>query len=254
MFDNTKVAFQKTWNDIKKFFYLCNVCTQALYVVYLLYAIFAQKGELWVNVALCAVSTAYFVFFLVITSGERNTKKKKAEKTGARIFKYVKQLIKFFHLGVLIYGIYNATQAVSFLAVLQLAFLMVGWTLGVVFDVIELIVERYKKLFIASFEKDTKPITDTKNFLKKLVGKEVAPPKAPTKEDLLLDKLVEESKAEKAMKKQAEKEEKKRAKLFAKTKKRAPEITPDEPPALEAETAPALIENKRKKKRKNEVR
>ncbi len=210
MFDNTKVAFQKTWNDIKKFFHFCNVCTQALYVIYLVYAIFAQKGELWVNVALCALSTAYFVFFLIITSGERDHKKTQTKKTGARIFKYAKRLIKFFHLGVLIYGIYNATQSVSFLAVVQLAFLMVGWTLGVVFDVIELIVERYKKLFAASFEKDTKPITDTKNFLKKLVGKEVAPPKAPTKEDLLLDKLVAESKAEKALQKQLKKEKKQR--------------------------------------------
>lgn len=210
MFDNTKVAFQKTWNDIKKFFYFCNVGTQALYVVYLVYAIFAQKGELWVNVALCSLSTSYFMFFLIITSGERDHKKTQAKKTGARIFKYAKRLIKFVHLGVLIYGIYNATQSVSFLAVVQLAFLMVGWTLGVVFDVIELIVERYKKLFVASFEKDTKPITDTKNFFKKLVGKEVAPPKTPTKEDLLLDKLVEESKAEKALQKQLKKEKKQR--------------------------------------------
>ena len=56
MLEYTRAAINKTVADLKKFNFIFNIVIQLLYVFYLIYAIFAPAGSLWVNVVLSVVS------------------------------------------------------------------------------------------------------------------------------------------------------------------------------------------------------
>ena len=63
MFDYTQAAAKQIAADFQKVLYIISVCSQAVYIGYLLYALFAGAGVLWVNIVLLAISSAYFAFF-----------------------------------------------------------------------------------------------------------------------------------------------------------------------------------------------
>ncbi len=202
MLDYTSALLEKTWNDIKRFFYAWNFGTQLLYILYLLYALIFKTGFWFINAPMLFVCTAYFIFFLYCT---RNKTKKILEQRVKTLYKRCKLLINAFSLAIAIYGIYFATIEVNPFSAILTSFMLIGWILGVVFQIIEHIVEKYKALFKEAFKADTEFISKPSNFIKKLVGKEVEEKQEPTKQRIFLDKVVAERKA----KKQKEKEKKK---------------------------------------------
>ncbi len=217
MFDYTKTAVNKIWTDFKKFFYICNIVTQIVYLTYLAYALIAQTGNPWVNGILLALSLAYFVFFLVMTTGEKTKEKKRGKKIGDRIFKYLKQLIALYNLAVIVYGFYGVYTAsshvtiASLIQLVQIVFMTIGWVLGLVFNVVELIVESRVHFLLEGLEADyqelTKPVKTVGNFFKKVTGQEIEPEKEKSKSRLWLDEKV---KAGREAKKQAKAEKKAR--------------------------------------------
>ena len=92
MFDYTQAAAKQIAADFQKVLYIISVCSQAVYIGYLLYALFAGAGVLWVNIVLLAISSAYFAFFLITTKCGRHPSGAKAkiiQKTGKRVYKYL---------------------------------------------------------------------------------------------------------------------------------------------------------------------
>ena len=227
MLDYTKTAVEKVVSDFKKLDYLRNVATQILYIGYLCYALIAGAGIALVNAVLLVLSFAYFIFFLIVTTGKADKAKVKTKKIVKKIFTRCKQIIKLFTLGVMIYGIYATTTHVTPLSVVLSAFLIVGWVLQVVFEVVlNFFVARANFLLEglkADVETITKPAKTVGNFFKKITGQEIEPEKERSKTRIWLDNKVAETKAEKreekARTKQDKRNAKKEAKLLAKQKR-----------------------------------
>ncbi len=216
MLDYTKTAIRKTFDDYKRVDYYRNIITQLLYVGYLVYAVCTKTGFIWVDVALLALSVAYFIFFMVMTRGKPLAPVRKVQKSVAVIFRRSKQLLKLFTLGVMLYGVYFTTQNVTVLSVLFSALMIVGWILQIVFEVLMKIFIARGQLIIEALEADfegvTKPVKAVGNFFKKITGKEVEPPKEKSKNRVWLDKEVEEYRAEKKEKKKRDKQDRKQEK------------------------------------------
>ncbi len=223
MLDYTTTAFNKIKSDFLKVLYVFNVSTQGLYIAYLAYVLFSGKGNVWVNAVLLALSAAYFVFFLMMSThkGATAMATKKIVKT---IFKRSKQLIKLYTLGVTVYSICITTTNATPISVLLTAFMLVGFILQIVLEIVySIVVSRFNLLvegLKADFEPITKPVKSVDNFFKKMKGEEIQPEEEKSKHRLWLDKTVEKTRAERAEKKLAEKAEKKQAKIQAKIDKR----------------------------------
>ncbi|MBR2374848.1 MAG: hypothetical protein IKA88_01015 [Clostridia bacterium] len=230
MFDYTKAALTQITKDFKKLCYILNVVTQTLYIAYLVFALATQKGVFAANVTLLSIASAYFVFFLIMTNRDAN-KLKKRVKT---VFKRSKQVINFFTLGVIFYGIYVTAGNVTPMSVLFAAFMVVSWVLQIIFELILYVILNRLQLFKEALDADVenlkKPVTTVGNFFKRMAGKEIEE-KEPTKNRAFLDQKVSEAKAERAEKKQREKDgrkerkkqektDRKQAKMDAKTEKR----------------------------------
>ena len=108
MLENTINALRKTIDDFKKFATVCSIVLQTISITYLVYAMIASAGNLWINLILLVLSTAYFVFFLIV-----HTRKKELQKRVAKIFRWCKLGVKFFNLGLIIYGLYFTLQEVA---------------------------------------------------------------------------------------------------------------------------------------------
>ena len=222
MFEYSKTAFNKVFNDIKKLVYACDVSVQALMIVYLIYALIADGGKLWVNIPLLVLCAGYFLFFLITTKGNPLHKPNPSAKRVGKIVKYSKLLIKFCSLGVTLYGIYIATTKMTALSIILAAMSIVGWIFQVVFEIISLIIGNLFQLASEAVEADVeeimRPVNTVKNFFKKATGQEIEQPKEKSKRRLWLDEKVAKLREEKAMKKQADKQAKKQAKLNKKKK------------------------------------
>ncbi|MBQ8685005.1 MAG: hypothetical protein IJ514_02390 [Clostridia bacterium] len=217
MFDYTKAAITKVVDDFKRLDYVRNIATQILYILYLVYALVAGAGIFIANALLLLLSVAYFVFFMIVTTGKLTRAKAQTRKTVRRVFTRCKQLVKLFTLGVMVYGIYAATTHVTPLSVVLSALLIVGWVLQLVFEVVFRFFVNRASFLIEGLEADyenlVKPAKTVGNFFKKLTGKELEPEKERTKTRVWLDEKVAENKAEKKEKKARTKRAKRKARI-----------------------------------------
>lgn len=222
MLDYTTAAFHKIKSDFLKVLYVFNVSTQGLYIAYLAYVLFSGKGNVWVNASLLLLSAAYYVFFLVM-SGKESKGAKTTKKIVAVIYRRSKQLIKLYTLIVTVYSICITTTNATPIAVLLTAFMLVGFILQIVLEIVYSIVVSRLNLLVEGLKADVepivKPVKSVDSFLKKMKGEEVAPVKEKSKARLWLDKKVGENRAERAERKLALQKEKRQAKIQAKIDK-----------------------------------
>lgn len=217
MFDYTKAALQKIQDDFNRFIYRFSFASQILYIVYLLYMIFAPAGILWANIALLTISVAYFVIFLIATVDKLSKRMKKLKKISQNIHTRTKLLIKLFTLGVNLYGIYAATANVTPFSIILTTLSILAWVLQALFHVIKIyIVDRFN-LLLTGAKADIEPI---ERVIKKITRKPIEEQTEKSKHRLLLDKKVEQSRAERAQAKLQEKLDKKQAKVQARLDKK----------------------------------
>ena len=85
----------------------------------------------------------------------------------------------------MIYGIYATTTHITPLSVVLSAFLIVGWVLQIVFEVVLRFFVNRANFLLEGLEADietiTKPAKTVGNFFKKMTGKEIEPEKNPLK-------------------------------------------------------------------------
>ncbi len=77
MLEYTRVVLNQTIGDIKKIGRVANFLTQIIYIAYLIYAIAAPTGIIYVNIPLLVISAAYLCFSIVM---ERKTQENKDSK------------------------------------------------------------------------------------------------------------------------------------------------------------------------------
>ncbi len=213
MLDYTKAALKKTLDDFKIVDYIRNIVTQALYILYLVYAVCTKTGSIWVDIAMLVLCVAYFVFFMIMTKGKPLQPPAEAQKFVKSLFKWCKLLLKFFTLIIMLYGIYFTTEKPTPLSVILSALMIVLWVLQILFEVLVRIITSRAQLLIEGLEADyeelVQPVKSVGNFFKKITGQEVDAPKEKSKRRLWLDRKVDENRAEKKEQKKKEKAEKK---------------------------------------------
>ncbi len=209
MFDYTKAAFKKTVNDFKKIDLIRNVATQLIYIAYLVYAICIQSGVLVANIILLTLACAYFIFFLYMKTRDV---KRTVKRTVKNVYKWSKQLVKLFNLGVMIYGLSITANHFTALSLILAALMIVGWVLQILFEVVFHFFLKKAKFIMegmeADYQKMTKPVKTVGNFFKKVMGKEVEEEKEPSKDRVILEEMVSKEKAAKRRKKEEEQIEK----------------------------------------------
>ena len=205
MLDYTKAALSHVKTTFKKIDYARNLITQSVYILYLFYALFSGAGVRIANAILLILSLAYLGFFLYVTAYKVGKTVKRTVKT---IFRRCKLLIRFFTLGVMIYGICVTVNDVNAFSVLLSVFMAVGWILQILFEIISTFLLKQANYFVEALEADfeplTKPVKKVSNFFKKMTGKEVDEEESvqekPSATRVFLDKKVAESKTERRIK------------------------------------------------------
>ncbi len=216
MLDYTIVAGQRIWRSIRRISLGFNILTQLVSILVLGYITVTRSGIFPLNLALLAISTAYFVFYCV-------TIKEGAKKLRRRVrnfFKWSKRAIKLVNLGVMFYAL-ATTKDPSALDIVFACFFLGCWILDILFEIAAIIVKGWGELMFEAVKTDVEitlaPFTATRNFLRGLTGKEEHPePPPPTKNRILLDELVAERKEALARKKEEQKIELSKLKQAAK--------------------------------------
>ena len=250
MFDYTMAAYRKTVKDCKNISYITSLTLQVVYLIYLVYAVIAAAlspdVNLIINSLLFLLSSAYLVFFLILTKCGKDIDAQKRGKIVKKIFTWCKRLIKVYTLGVMIYGVFQTVTAVNPFAVVFAVLMVVVFVLQIVFDILLYIVEKRLSIFITAITHDIKPLSETVrksgNFFKKLKGEETEPEPFVSELDEknleILAPLVEKEmetrrekqedrKQERKRQKQEDKERRKAEKLAKRLEKRAKKETPD---------------------------
>lgn len=259
MFELTKAAFKKTLEDFKKVVYASNVVTQLVYLVYLGYTLLFQKGNVLVNGILFGISFAYLLFFLIVTGfGKAPDGKETLKRSVKLICKWSKRFISLYNVGVMLYGISLTAKAVTPFALVLNAMMIVGFILGVVFDVLFAIIRRRGQLFIDGFEEDMaaikQPVKNVGNFFKKITGQEIEEEEPRSKREekniAILQKIADKTREEKEAAKQAEKERVRLEKLEKKQAKKEAKLSRKAALAPAKELAATTAEKKKKDKKK----
>lgn len=195
MFKYTKTAIEMVVGDIRKIMNIFSYCSLIFTSLYFVYALIAKTGNFYANIVLCALFVFYTIFQFV-TNGKKHKIVRKVVKRG---YSWARILIKAFTLGAMLYGIYTATTKVSAISTILATLMIIMWVLQLLLEILTEVVEDKKDLLIAGIQKDIenikKPLTDTTNFFKKVIGQEVIQNSEPSQEVLRIEKRLGEKKA-----------------------------------------------------------
>ena len=217
MFDYTKAAIDKIRTDFQVFVYRFTIASQILYIGYLLYMIFAPLGLLWANIPLLCISVVYFAIFLIANMPKLAERMKKLKQISQTIYTRTKLLIKFFTLGITLYGIYATTAHVTPFSIILTTLSILAWILQVLFHIVlTYFIDRFH-LLKEGLEADVQSIKSSIPFIRKDPN---AAMQEKSKHRLWLDEKVEENRLLKEQAKLQAKLDKKQAKKQAKLDKK----------------------------------
>jgi hypothetical protein len=200
MLEYTKTVLNQTIDDIKKLGTVINFSTQSIYIAYLIYAISAPVGILYVNTPLLVVSLAYLVFSIVM-------ERKKQKKTDGKIKSKVKDAYKIAKSVILLPVLINAiitlitlkNDNVTF-SLLFTILMIFSYVMTILITVITKIVEHRFAMFMVAIKADFEPIANAYNNIRKFKGERVAEPEEDKAEqkiradlDTKVKKIKEES-------------------------------------------------------------
>lgn len=196
MFDYTKMMIDQTVKDVKRIFHGYKVGSQLIYIAYLVYALIAQTGIWFANLALLVLSIAYFAFFMSTTDYGKTPDGKQLKNNVKTTYVWSKRLIRLFTISVAVYDIFTATTATNSISTLLTALMVIGWAIEVLFDLLIRIITARIALIKEALDADVdnllKPVKTVGNFFKKAMGQEVQPSAEPSKRRLWLDKKMSE--------------------------------------------------------------
>ena len=236
MFDYTKAAIVQTINDLKRLFYVIGLCTQIIYIAFLIYSLVTGAGIFAVNAILAVLSIAYLVFHLVTTKFGKDPDAKECKrlkKSGKELMKWLKRALRLVTITFAFIEIFS-TDTPDTLSVILSAFMVIGWVAEILFDfIIKILTNRYRFIMDGlelDIDEITKPFKNVGNFFKKMTGQEVAPEKELTKNQIYLKESVllqreektqqrEEIKLKKSEEKQRKKQQAKQLKQSTKAEK-----------------------------------
>lgn len=151
-FYRTRAAFAKILNDFKKIRNSITVGVHILSIAYLIYAVATQTGFFAVNIALLALTSAYFIFFVIM---EFRAATKTLKKRVKRFYAWCKRLIKLPVLGVAVYGLALSKASFDPLSFLMTLLMIIGWILDVLLYFVIRFVEIEKEYLLDSIYADT---------------------------------------------------------------------------------------------------
>ncbi len=216
MFIYTRALGYKILDDLKKFIFSFGIASQLLYIAFLIYALASGSGIFAVNLILLVLCVGYLTFYAITGRSGDKKNKKSSSRAAAHAFAISKILIRAFTLGVTLYGIHIATTNVSTVNVILAALTVIGWTLGVLFELVRIVFERYFDLVSTAVKTDVQPYL---NLYNKIARREGEPERERTRTDEYLDTLATKLKNEITEKKAIESAQRQERKLEAKRQK-----------------------------------
>ena len=194
MLEYTKVVLNQTIDDIKKIAMVASFVTQGVYITYLIYAIAAGAGILYVNVPLLAISVAYLAFSIVM---ERKKKSKSLDKIKIK----AKESYKIAKYIILIPALISAIITLATIdsdnitfSLLFTVLMIFTYMTSILLSVITKVVEQRLAMFEVAIKADFEPIVNAYNTIRKFKGERVedsAPDKSEQKMRSDLDKKVD---------------------------------------------------------------
>ena len=212
MFDYTRSILDKIINDIKKTARVFMLFTQVATIAYLIYSLIAPVGFLSINILLLVLSVAYFVAYLLLTSEKWNetkaqsSKRRKALAKARNIFARSRLVVNFFPMIAVLYGLATASTHATPVSTILSLLPVLGWVLQLIFEILRMIIDKYKSLLEFAFHKDMEGVNKTLNVLNKFIGKPpVETAEIPEKTQELLEAEKERFQKKQAAKRSAKK-------------------------------------------------
>ncbi len=168
LFAHTRAVFNKTLSDFRKLCFWLYIVVQSVFFVLYGYKIYENVGNFpyfYIYVALTALSTAGFVYYLATYKAV----KKQSVRTTRRVFRISKYVVNAVMLAFVFWD--NHTHQVGDVDKFMAVFSLVSWLLQFVTEVLRVVFEHYAQLFSVAFEQDCEvfannPVTKTVQTVK----------------------------------------------------------------------------------------
>ena len=178
-FKYTRAAIKLIIEDNKKIALVIKYMSLAFMTAYFVFVIVKGIGILYINIALASLFVTYTIFDFITYKNRK--KHKDIRKTGHKIYRYVSLSIRAVALGANIYGLVLAANNISPISLIFTILSLIFLILNIFLEIIIFIVERRFSILRDSVTKDietiTEPITNARNFFRRVTGKEEITPK-----------------------------------------------------------------------------
>lgn len=193
-FKYTTAAVMLIVDDIKKIAVLTKYISLFFTLLYFAIVLALRQGNFIANIILASLFLIYTIFDLI--TFHQGKKHKEKRKKARLAYKIITLLIKGALLGANMYGLYVASTNTSFFAFVSTAFALIVWIINISLEIAIFIIDRRLTLLKESISKDTEtilqPVTNVRNFFRKLKGEEQIAPKERSKLFLKFKKKIDD--------------------------------------------------------------
>ena len=192
MLNYTTTALKKITDDIKRLMLIINASIILGSIAYLVHSIIVGAGNVYVNVALCALTAIYFIFFVLKT---KKIVKKNEFKSLKRVYKIIKLTANALVLIIAIYGIVTGVESGA--SAVKTYLLLALWLVQMILELLAIAIGRSVKIIKTAFKKDMSALIKVFNVFRK---DDIDLPEDDDPYISKLDTLVDESRKKKAAK------------------------------------------------------
>ena len=162
MLDYTNAAIEKIKNDFSKISHFFTGAIKISLVIYLLYAIIAPTGKLYLNIPLFIIALFDLGFFVYYLKTNLN---KQTKQTVHSTIKWLRRAIKVFNVALIVYSIILTAQNVSAITLIFSAVTLTAWMLDVTFFFLSKFIIPWMEYIVIGVQTDLNPVVKVLNRL-----------------------------------------------------------------------------------------
>ena len=217
MLDYTNAAIEKIKNDFSKISNFFTGTIKASLVLYLLYALIAPMGKLYLNIPLFVIAVADLGFYAYYLKAHLD---KQTKKRFYGTVKWLRRAIKLFNVALIVYSIILTAQNVSAISLIFSAITITAWMLDVTFFFLSKFIIPWLEYIVIGVQTDLNPVVKIVNKFQEKDGNVVLNGTLPSPIRDELTQIVTEKKRQEEEYEEELKASEKQAKIQAKAQKK----------------------------------
>ena len=159
MFENTRLAIDKTKRDLKALAFCSTLVIQLIFIIYHIFSMIIDRGIIVVHTILLGFSAVYLLTYIL--THDLSKLQRKRVKLAFKVSKYI---INLASLVISLVWLANNPDGLTVITIVPVVALLLSILIQFICEFLSFIFSKYSEMYVSAIDADTKLIQDAYDF------------------------------------------------------------------------------------------